>query len=136
MSTVESSSATPSATPSTTAHYLLLYDVVDDYVARRAIYRDAHLSHAWQAHERGDLVLAGALADPVDGAVLLFRGPSPDAAVTFANADPYVTSGLVTRWRVRKWSTVVGVDAATPIRPSAVAAQAFPALPDASGDTR
>ena len=132
MSTLESSSTTRNAT----AHYLLLYDVVDDYVGRRAMYRDAHLSYAWQAHERGDLVLAGALADPVDGAVLLFRGTSPDVAATFAKAVPYVTNGLVTRWRVRKWSTVVGLEAATPIRPSAAAAQALPSLPDASGDAR
>jgi uncharacterized protein YciI len=89
-------------------HYILFYDVVDDYVARRAQFRAAHLELARQAHARGDLVLGGALADPADGAVLVFRGPSPESAEAFAKADPYVTSGLVTRWRVRKWTTVVG----------------------------
>ena len=58
--------------------------------------------------QRGELVLAGALAEPADGAVLVFRGESPDAAVAFAKADPYVKNGLVTAWRVRKWTTVVG----------------------------
>ena len=89
-------------------HYILFYDVVDDYASRRAQFREAHLKLARQAYERGELVLAGALADPVDGAVLVFRGLTPQAAEAFAQADPYVTNGLVTRWRVRKWTTVVG----------------------------
>ncbi len=99
-------------------HYLLFYDVVDDYVARRSAFRDAHLRQAWQAAERGDLVLAGALANPADGAVLLFRGSSPEVAERFAKSDPYVVNGLVTRWRVRAWTTVAGEGAATPVRPS------------------
>ena len=93
-------------------HYLLLYDVVDDYVERRADFRDAHLRHARAAHARGELLLGGALADPVDGAVLLFRGSSPHAARAFAEADPYVREGLVSGWRVREWTTVVGDDPA------------------------
>jgi uncharacterized protein YciI len=96
-------------------HYLLFYDVVDDYVTRRAAFRAAHLALARRAVERGELVLGGAVADPIDGAVLLFKGTSADVAVAFAKADPYVTNGLVTRWRVREWTTVVGPDAALPI---------------------
>jgi len=93
-------------------HYLLFYDVVDDYVERRAAFRGPHLSHARAADERGELLLAGALADPVDGAMLLFRGSSPAMAEEFAKADPYVRNGLVTTWRVRAWTTVVGDDPA------------------------
>jgi uncharacterized protein YciI len=93
-------------------HYLLFYDVVDDYVERRAPLRGMHLRHAQAAHERGELILGGALADPVDGAVLLFRGSSPAVAEQFAQADPYVRNGLVTAWRVREWTTVVGDDPA------------------------
>ena len=95
-------------------HYLLFYDVVPDYVARRGEFRARHLEHARKALERGELVLAGALADPVDGAVLLFRGPSAQSAEAFARTDPYVTSGLVTAWRVRKWVTVVGEGSTPP----------------------
>jgi uncharacterized protein YciI len=98
-------------------HYLLLYDVIPDYVERRAAFRDEHLSLAWQAHARGELVLGGALADPVDGAVLLFSSDSPATAEAFAAADPYVRNGLVTKWRVRAWKTVVGATAATPVTP-------------------
>jgi uncharacterized protein YciI len=89
-------------------HQLLLYYVVPDYVERRAAHRAEHLALAQAAHARGELILGGALADPVDGAVLLFRGDSPAAAEAFARADPYVRNGLVTRWRVRAWNTVVG----------------------------
>ena len=98
-------------------HYLLMYEVSPDYLARRADFRDEHLSLAWQAHARGELLLGGALADPVDAAVLLFSGGSPEVAERFAAADPYVRHGLVTRWRVRPWITVAGAEAATPIHP-------------------
>jgi hypothetical protein len=89
-------------------HYLLFYDVIDDYVERRSVYREGHLRHARRAFEHGDLILGGALANPVDGAVLLFRGDAPGVAEAFAEADPYVINGLVTAWRVREWITVVG----------------------------
>ncbi|MGH7702302.1 MAG: YciI-like protein [Gemmatimonadales bacterium] len=98
-------------------HYLLLYDVVEDYAARRVPLRAAHLAHGWAAVKRGELILAGALANPIDGAVLLFSGESPAVAEAFAAADPYVTHGLVTRWRVREWITVVGPQAAVPVVP-------------------
>jgi len=96
-------------------HYLLFYDVVEGYAERRAPLREAHLTHAREAVARGDLVLGGALANPVDGAVLLFRGSSPAVAETFARADPYVQHGLVTKWRVREWTTVVGPGAEHPV---------------------
>lgn len=96
-------------------HYLLIYDLVDDYMDRRGPLRPAHLEQARAAVDRGELVLGGALADPPDTAMLLFRGTSPAAAEAFAQADPYVRQGLVTRWRVREWTTVVGRDAESPI---------------------
>ena len=99
-------------------HFLLFYDGAPDYLERRPQYREAHLGHAWAAVERGDLVLGGALADPVDGAVLLFKGGDKAVAEDFANADPYVVNGLVARWRVREWTTVVGETAAMPVRPA------------------
>jgi uncharacterized protein YciI len=99
-------------------HFLLFYDVGDDYVAKRATYRDAHLDKAWASNSRGELVLGGALADPVDGAVLLFRVESARLVEDFAKTDPYVVNGLVTRWRIREWTTVAGEAAANPIRPS------------------
>lgn len=100
-------------------HYLLFYDLAPDYLERRGAFRDEHLALAWAAHARGELVLAGALADPVDGAVLLFQGDSPAVAEQFVAADPYVHNGLIASWRVRPWTTVAGEGAATPVRPAA-----------------
>ena len=100
-------------------HYLLFYEVDENYVSKRGEFREAHLAKAWKASERGELVLGGALADPVDGAVLLFKGDSPEVAEQFARTDPYVINGLINRWHVREWTTVVGNDAAKPIRPAA-----------------
>lgn len=93
-------------------HYLLFYEAAPDYVERRGALREAHLALARAAVARGELLLGGAFADPVDGAVLLFQGESAAVAEDFAQADPYVAQGLVTRWRVREWTTVVGPGAA------------------------
>lgn len=98
-------------------HFLLFYDVAPDYMERRPQFRAEHLKLAWDAHARGELVVAGALAEPVDGAVFLFQGQSPAAAEAFAQSDPYVKNGLILKWRVRPWTTVVGAMAATPVRP-------------------
>ena len=97
-------------------HYLLFYETTPDYVERRSQFRTEHLTLAWQAHARGELILGGALADPIDGAVLFFQGDSPDVATRFAEADPYVRNGLVARWTVRPWTTVVGDQASSPVR--------------------
>lgn len=96
-------------------HYLLFYDLVDDYIERRAAHRTEHLRLAREAQDRGELVLGGAFADPPDTAVLLFQGESPKHAEDFAAADPYVRTGIVRRWWVREWTTVVGDLAARPI---------------------
>lgn len=100
-------------------HYLLTYDLAPDYLERRGQYRDEHLDLAWQAQERGEIIVAGALAEPADMAVLMFQGDSPEVAERFAKADPYVIHGLVTAYRVRQWNTVVGDHAFTPVRPAA-----------------
>ncbi len=89
-------------------HFLLFYEVVDDYVSRRLPFRSEHLALAKQAANRGELLLGGAFADPVDGAVLLFLGPSREVAESFAIGDPYVQNGLVLKWTVREWTTLAG----------------------------
>ena len=99
-------------------HFLLIYDFVPDYLERRPAHRSDHLRLAWEAERRGELLLAGALAEPVDGAILLFQGENDGAARAFAERDPYVRSGLVRHWSVRPWTTVVGQMAATPVRPA------------------
>src|SRR5436305_13242643 len=89
-------------------YWILFYDLVDDYLERRAAFRDDHLGRARAAHERGEQVLAGALADPADGAALVFTGAPPAAAEAFARDDPYVANGLVSGSPVPSWSAGVG----------------------------
>lgn len=96
------------------AYYALLYEVVDDFIVRRGAYRDEHLRLAREAYARGELVLAGALADPADGALLIFQGESPAAVEAFARQDPYVKNGLITKWKVRNWTVVVGNEPRAP----------------------
>lgn len=95
-------------------YYAIFYHVVDGFVERRAPFRDAHLAHARHAASRGELALGGALAEPADTALIVFRGDSPEAAKAFAEKDPYVLNGLVQRWEVRPWNVVVGADAHIP----------------------
>lgn len=99
------------------AHFLLRYELAPDYIARRPAYRDAHLALAWAAAERGELLLGGAVGDPVESALLLFN--DVEAARAFPALDPYVIQGLVQRWSVVPWTTVVGVEAANPVKPAA-----------------
>jgi uncharacterized protein len=97
-------------------HFLLFYEAGSEYLERRPQFRGEHLRHAWDAADRGELVVAGALADPIDGAVLMFHGKDASVAEDFARADPYVTNGLIAGWRAREWNTVVGEMAVKPVR--------------------
>lgn len=89
-------------------YYILFYKTTEDYLEKRGAYRPEHLGMINQAQERGELVMAGALAEPADGAVLIFKGDSPQAAEDFAKNDPYVKNGLIKEWQVRQWTVVAG----------------------------
>lgn len=89
-------------------YYILFYKTIEDYVEKRAPYRSEHLKLANEAHERGDIIMAGAFAEPADGAALIFKADSPRVAEDFAKNDPYVKNGLIKEWRVRSWTVVVG----------------------------
>ena len=89
-------------------YYVLEYDYVPDVLERRPAFRTAHLEKARAAHARGEIVLAGALADPVDRALLVFKVDDPAVVERFAHEDPYVQNGLVKSWRVRPWTVVIG----------------------------
>ncbi len=89
-------------------YYLLIYKTVDDYVEKRAPYRAEHLGYANAAHARGELFMGGALAEPADSAILIFKAEGPSVAEDFARNDPYVKAGLVMEWSVRPWTVVIG----------------------------
>ncbi len=91
-------------------YYLLFYEAVDDYVEKRKPHREAHFNHIKPYVDRGEVRLAGALADPADGAVLAFKVEDKGIIEQFAENDPYVLNGLVTNWYIREWTVVLGKD--------------------------
>ena len=95
-------------------YFILFYETADNYVEKRAPFRAQHLELAREAYARGELLLAGALADPADRAVLVFRAPDQETVAAFARRDPYVLNGAVVRWDVRPWNVVIGQDPAEP----------------------
>lgn len=94
-------------------YFALIYDVVDGFAEKRMTFRELHLAGVRAAHARGELVMAGAMGEPIDGALLVFKGADAAVAERFAREDPYVLRGLVTSWRVRPWHVVIGADAAS-----------------------
>ena len=91
-------------------YWLLFYDVVDDYIARRAEFRAAHLGLAQSQQRMGFLVMAGAYDDPADGAALVFKADDRAIVEQFVRDDPYVVNGLVTSWTIRRWNVVIHPD--------------------------
>ena len=93
-------------------YFVLRYDtVVDDYVNKRTPFRAEHLRLIREAHARGEVVMAGAVGETPEGAIVVFRGESAEAAEQFAKNDPYVLNGLILAWRVQPWHVVVGAGA-------------------------
>ncbi len=84
--------------------FLLFYEYVADVLERRPPHRDAHLAGIRAGQQDGRIVMAGPLGDPPHGAAIVFAERDP--AEAFAQADPYVTNGLVTAWRVEPWTLV------------------------------
>ncbi|MEO6122490.1 MAG: YciI-like protein [Ilumatobacteraceae bacterium] len=91
-------------------HWILFYEYVDDYLDRRDEFREVHLSLARSMQRMGFLVMAGAYADPADGAALIFKTDDRAIVEQFVGDDPYVNNGLVTSWTIRQWSVVVDVN--------------------------
>jgi len=89
-------------------YYMLIYKTVEGYVEKRAPYRPEHLGYSNAAHDRGELFMGGALGDPPDAAILIFKSESPATAEEFARNDPYVQAGLIKEWSVRPWTVVIG----------------------------
>ena len=89
-------------------YFILLYEVIDDYINKRAPFREEHLRIANEAVEKGQLLLGGAFNNPVDGAALVFNTDDRSIVENFAKNDPYVKNGLITDWKVREWTVVIG----------------------------
>jgi uncharacterized protein YciI len=90
--------------PESEPRYLLLYDYVEDVLERRAPYREAHLREIRAGLEDGRILMAGPLGDPPTGGAIVFA--DRDAAEAFVRADPYVSGGVVTHWRIERWTLI------------------------------
>lgn len=89
-------------------YFVLFYETVDGFIEKRKPFRASHLTHAQDAAERGHLLLAGALEEPADKAILLFQVETKSQVEAFAQNDPYVQQGLVKKWEVRPWRVMLG----------------------------
>jgi uncharacterized protein YciI len=87
---------------------ILFYDYVEDVAAKREPYRARHLELLRDLHARGVVRMAGAFAGPLDGAAIVFATDDRSVVEAFVAQDPYIASGVVTDWRVRKWTVVLG----------------------------
>eukprot|EP00286_Rhodomonas_abbreviata_P026141 CAMPEP_0181296870 /NCGR_PEP_ID=MMETSP1101-20121128/4933_1 /TAXON_ID=46948 /ORGANISM="Rhodomonas abbreviata, Strain Caron Lab Isolate" /LENGTH=181 /DNA_ID=CAMNT_0023401761 /DNA_START=96 /DNA_END=641 /DNA_ORIENTATION=+ len=87
---------------------VLTYSYVPDILERRGPHRAGHLAGAQELTDSGNCIMAGALANPVDGAIFVFRGLTEQQVAAFVQKDPYVINGLVTEWKIREWTAVVG----------------------------
>ncbi|MCM4157687.1 YciI-like protein [Gramella sp. AN32] len=89
-------------------YYILFYETVNDYLEKRGQYREEHLKLANTARKNGNLIMAGAFANPADGAALIFKAENAEIPKEFAKNDPYVKNGLVKNWELRDWTVVIG----------------------------
>ena len=92
-------------------HFVLTYETVPDMIDRRQPYRAEHIEMLKKCEAEGKMELAGAFVGDPAGSMLIFKGETDEVARQFAEADPYVTNGLVLKWRIREWTTVVGQNA-------------------------
>jgi uncharacterized protein len=86
----------------------LTFDLTDDYLERRVAHRDEHLALARAAHERGELLLAGAFSEPADKSLFVWATDDESVIERFIAADPYVKNHVVTGWQIRHWNVAVG----------------------------
>lgn len=89
-------------------YYILKYHLASDYLARRTSYREEHLNLATELHQKGELILGGALTDPTDEAFLVFYVVDKSVIENFVSNDPYVKNGLVIKWEIREWIVAIG----------------------------
>jgi uncharacterized protein YciI len=89
-------------------YYILKYYLADGYLERRSSYREEHLKLADELHQKGELILGGALTDPADEALLVFYVNDKSEIEDFISKDPYIKNGLILKWEIREWTVVIG----------------------------
>ncbi|MBK8254873.1 MAG: hypothetical protein IPK82_19715 [Polyangiaceae bacterium] len=88
--------------------FAVMTHFVENVAEKRAPYREAHLAHLREMHEKGMLVMGGALQDPMDAGLLIVRAESKEEVEKELAADSYAQNGIWTKIAVREWTVVVG----------------------------
>jgi uncharacterized protein YciI len=88
--------------------FAVLTYFVEEVAEKRAPHREAHLAHLRELHDKGTLLLGGALLDPMDAGLLILRAESKDAVEAILATDAYAQNGIWTKLVVREWNVVVG----------------------------
>ncbi|MGK2964252.1 MAG: YciI family protein [Tepidiformaceae bacterium] len=90
------------------AYHILFYDYVEDAAERRTPFRPEHLELLREYEARGEVVMAGAFANPLDGAAIVFNVEDAAQVEAFVAVDPFAINGVVRSWKVREWTVVLG----------------------------
>ena len=89
-------------------YFILTYELADNYLEAREPVRQLHFNHIQAYLERGEFLMGGAL-ETAEEAVIIFKTASKEVVEEFVQKDPYVRSGVVIGWRIRKWNMVIGI---------------------------
>ena len=87
-------------------YVLLHYTYVPEMLERRTPVRPLHLEHASRAKENGLLLFGGAVGDPPNAGVIVFRDALAEVE-EFARNDPYNAAGLITAWRAELYTVAL-----------------------------
>ena len=78
------------------------YDVAPGALPKLMEHYPAHRARLDEFNARGVLLAAGPLGNPPESAMAIFT--TREAAEEFVEADPFVTNGLVSKWRLLEWN--------------------------------
>ena len=89
--------------------FLLRYDYIPEVLEKRGPYREEHIALAKQCIEEGTCLSGGPTGEVgmevPTGALFIFT--NADSAMNYAETDPYVANGIVTRYSIEEWNVVV-----------------------------
>jgi uncharacterized protein YciI len=80
------------------------YEMAPGALSKVMEHYPAHRARLDEFHARGAILAAGPLGNPPEGAMALFN--TREEAEEFIQGDPFVTNGLVSKWRLVEWNAV------------------------------
>jgi uncharacterized protein len=88
--------------------FVVIYRYVPDMEHRRLPHREGHLRWLHELAEQGLALLAGAIQDPLDSAVLVVRATDLYEARRLLIDDPYAKANLITEVVTRPIALAIG----------------------------